>query len=739
MGQRGPPVKSIPLYLLLTISLLIPGGAGCSSRATEETRLSLSTAASNILIVSFDDEFGSIRFSQDPLTSGVDHWVVNGKAPVEVYHRSRSIDEKPKGRDGEYPVSRAYWIYLVLEDNLVAGKSYLIESPYGSHQFIFDPKRMVCESIKVNQVSYLPSSRVRYANLGVYMGDGGPIRFEEPPSYQVLRVEDHASLYSGTAEYRGDDTEVAPGLVSSGEHVYRLDISSVPEGGPYVIYLEGTGISPEFHISQEKVGEIASTYARFLYHQRCGMPLGPPHTEFVREACHTEVRDTRQPWSSNGFIQVTGTEPVISVTGGYHDAADFDRRPFHTIIPILLLGYYEAFPDHFRDGQYGIAESGNTLPDILDEALWGVRLWENLQILDPLDPHYGAVRSGTETSRHPQYGTVDSSTDTLVYGTWEESAEVSAFAAGMMAQAARLLVPFEGFSERASELYARAQRAYEVLPLLRADDHETPTSALMYASLQLALAARVFEPQREKAVSELEEQFAALARSLLVSDGHWPEQYRPGNSMARIQTVHFSSFLLLEESFDEQLQEQLREIVFTQADKGGYMGFDLSIPFYPQGAEKAYGWGAATAQGRYGDPIAFAYRLTEDEQKRSHYLSVLSQLGDYALGLNPLGQSYVTGLGTNQVTSPLHLDSYTAKEEGLGTIPGLLVYGPSEGRSRAEYQRVISDTLYPEWEQLPLQRRWADGWSLVNNNEFTVWETSVWNLCLYGVLFDSGS
>jgi len=732
-------MKLLSKYTLLIISLMILGGAGCSSRGTGETRLSLSTAASNILVVEFNDEFGSLRFDQDPLTSDTSHWNVNGKAPEEVYHRSRSIDEKPKSSNGEYPVSRAYWIYLVLDHDLVAGKSYLVESPYGSVSFIFDPKRMVCESLKVNQVSYLPSSRVRYATLGVFMGDGGSIRFPSPPSYQVLRVLDHDSLYSGTAEYRGDDTAAAPGLVSSGEHVYHLDISSVPEGGPYIIYLEGAGISPAFYISDEKVGEIAATYARFLYHQRCGMVLEQPYTETEREACHTRVRDTREPWSANGSIKATGNEPLISVTGGYHDAADFDRRPYHTIIPILLMGYYEAFPSHFSDGQYAIAESGNTLPDMLDEALWGLLLWENLQILDPDDPHYGAVRSGTETSRHPEYGKVDSGTDTLVYGTWEATGEVSAFTAGMMAQAARLLSPFEGFTERASQLYGKAQLAYDALPLFYEDAGEKAAGAVMYASLQLALAAQVFEPDRGDYIRNLEERFIFLAHELLITDGYWPEQYRPGNLTAKIQTVHFSSFLLMSESFDDQLQRQLIEIVIRQAEKGGYMGFDLSIPLYPQGATKAYGWGAATAQGRYGDPIAFAYRLTEDEEKRSHYLSVLSQLADYALGLNPLGQSYVTGLGTHQVNSPLHLDSYTAKKEGLGNIPGLLVYGPSEGRSKADYQRAVSDTLYPAWEQLPLQRRWADGWSLVNNNEFTVWETSVWNLCLYGVLYDGGT
>jgi len=121
-------------------------------------------------------------------------------------------------------------------------------------------------------------------------------------------------------------------------------------------------------------------------------------------------------------------------------------------------------------------------------------------------------------------------------------------------------------------------------------------------------------------------------------------------------------------------------------------------------------------------------------------LGILSQFGDYALGLNPLGQSYVTGLGAVQPQSPLHLDSWFTKTDlGLGNVPGLLIYGPSEERSGADYQRVVSDAVYPRWEELPLQRRWADGWSLVNNNEFTVWEIMVWNICLYGVLNGPGA
>ena len=721
--------------------LLVLIGSVCSARGTSEATLTITTAAPHILVVSFTDDFGSFRLPIDPLSTGISDWTINGKPPLSVYHRSGSVDELPKTSKGEYPVMRKYWTYLVLEKTLIAGSSYTIEGPFGKKTIIFDPQEILCESLKVNQVSYLPSSSIRYANLGVYMGSGGSYLFPSPPSYQVLQAQDGNVVLSGIAEYRGDDTEVSPLKVSSGEQVYRLDLSMVPSGGPYVVLLEGAGISPAFYISNEEVGFIASTYARFLYHQRCGIALEKPYTEYVREACHTEVALTRTPWSIGGGITVTKSDPRIPMQGGYHDAGDFDRRPFHTIIPILLLGYYEAFPSHFVDGQYTIVESGNGLPDFLDEALWGVLLWENLQILDSRDVQYGAIMAGTETSAHPEYGKVNATSDSLEYGTWAVSAEVTALGSGMMAQAARLLLAFPGYEQKALDLYRKSQLAFDALARLKTDEGkpylEEASAAMLYASLQNALTVGYFEPDNRKKQKSFQVQFSELADTLLVKDGFWPQQYRPGNITARIQTVYFSSFLLLKSNFDEQLQQKLKKLVFKQAKEGGYMGFDSSFPFYAQGATKAYGWGAATAQGRYADVVAFAYRLEENSEKRAYYLGILSQFADYALGLNPLGQSYVTSLGTVQVNSPLHLDSwFTRNEKGLGPVPGLLVYGPSAERSGATYQRVVSDTLYPLWDDLPLQRRWTDGWSLVNNNEFSVWETSVWNMCLYGVLYD---
>ncbi|AEV30028.1 glycosyl hydrolase family 9 [Sphaerochaeta pleomorpha str. Grapes] len=737
MHNVGTLKKTRTLFLLLSyLSVVL---LSCNGGKVEQPSLTVSMAAPKVLVVSFTDSFNPDNLVSNPLKSTSSDWVVNARHPQTVYVAARSRDELPKTQKGDYPIETEYKIYLVLDESFQNGESYMVSGPFGSTSFLFDDKTMFCESIKVNQEGYHPQSSVRYANLGIFLGNGGSLLFPSTPAYKVLDAKTQNVLVMGKAEFRGDDTKVEKNLVSSGEYVYRLDLSAVPEGGPYVIQIEGCGVSYPFEISYTAVEHIAYTYTRGLYHQRCGIALQKPYTEFTRDACHTEVGLTRNTWSASGKIEVDSRSPMLAIYGGYHDAGDFDRRPYHTIIPILLLGYYEAFPDHFIDSQYNLPESGNGLPDFLDEALWGIASWEQLQILDERDHQRGGIMAGTETSGHPEYGKTNAATDSLVYGTWAVSEEVTAYGAGMMAQAARLLYAFPLWRTKAQELFDRAMLAWNYLDTKMTDKgfytENTETSAMLYASLQLSLALPLFEPQLEHLQEKLQILFETLATKLLVEDGYWPQQYRPGNAYAQIQTVHFSSYLLTQKPHDLMLAETLKKLVFDQADKGGYMGFDMEKAFYPQGATKTYGWGAATAQGRYADVYAFAYRMETDAKKKQSLFDILCQFGDYDLGLNPLGKSFVTGLGVDQVQSPLHLDSwFTRNEQGLGNVPGILVYGPSEERSKAEYQMIVSNTLFPSWDKLPLQRRWADGWSLVNNNEFTVWETMVWNICLYGVL-----
>ncbi len=692
--------------------------------STDSVLIGIDTASPQHLDIVLETSDATASIS--PILSP-EHWSVEGNRITGISRYSVPWDEKP-ALGTSYPVIVRHHIYLTLASPLVQGSSSRIKTPYGTMTFRFDEHESFCSSIKVNQAGYAGASRVRYGLYGVWLGDGGSPKVQEPVRYQVIRESDRAVILSGTAPVSRDDRALVP--AGSGERVYTLDLAAVPAGGPYFVTVRGAGRSRSFTVGNSSSSSIAKVLARGFYHQRCGIALDSRYTDFYRDECsnHVTVALTRTPWTPSGWIEVSPSTPAIEVRGGYHDAGDFDRRPYHTIIPILMLAYQEAFPGISTDGEYNIPESGNGIPDFLDEALWAVLGWENLQLPD------GAVMAGTETRRHPVYGRDGAASEdpSNLYGTWDADMKTTLEAAGFFALAARLVRPYD--EKRSNALLAKAERAW-LSSRARSAGAALPEPAEMYAALQLYLSKSLIQ-----GISSLDSlyhrRFSELARKMVVSTGVWPDQYLPGNNMAGVQTAHFFSYLITAAPVDSSLKKDLADTVRADAEAGGYMG-NLSLQPYPVGATRSIGWGAATAQGRYADVYCFAYRLNPDRR----YVDTVSQYADYALGLNPLGKSFVSGLGTDQVNSVLHLDSYFTRygkgpHEGnpVGNVPGLVVYGPSEGRSDAPYQRAVSDLVYPSWESLPVQRRWADGWSLVNSNEFSVWETSVWNLCMHAFL-----
>lgn len=711
---------------LLPIALLIltPTGVSCA----QERLTGAHRAAPDVLVVTVESGPHPEDASyENPIRTDANEWRVNGQRAKSVHLYSLPWDQE----FGKKDVTVLHRVFLRLSEPVKNETPVHIQTPHGDKKIAFSDTQTLCESIKVNQVGYNAGATSRYANFGVYMGDGGSLRLSKPPSYRVTSVSTGKTVFSGTGIYMADDTD--PKAVSSGEHVYRLPLNTVPEGGPYYVVVEGCGRSPAFGIGRDYSREIAKVLTRGLFHQRCGIALDPKHTEHPRDECHTQVGDTRSKFNpEKPFIKGASGAPQMPIRGGYHDAADFDRRPTHLIIPVTMLSYYEAFPQHFVDGQYDIPESGNGIPDFLDEALWSLKSWEYLQVTDAGDPEYGGVRSGTEAGRHPDWG-VTAAQDELAYGTWEITKEATATAAGVFAHASRMLKPYD--AERSAALLERARLGWQFLE--KRKQTAPPTTALMYAALQLYLAT---------GEQSFHKKFSHVARAIVLRGGPWPEQYSPGNWEAKATTSHFFSYLITERAVEENLRKALSDRIFQVADRGTYMGPRPEKEPYPKGVSKFLGWGSGTGQGRYADAYMFAWRLTQDPSQRELYFNAASQYADYALGLNPMGTSYVTGLGTWVPRSPLHLDSYFSRkrareksgnpQDHSGDVPGIAVYGPAQGRSMMPYQRVVSDKLYPGWDELPPERRWGHGWSLVNGNEFTV-DFMLWGVVLHGFLYDA--
>jgi len=311
---------------ILTFFLLFFGVNQVFSKVTfKEVR-----TASNTVIVAF---FTSDTVNIDEIgITDLSQWKINGK-------QAKSINKYVMQTN-----SCNHHIYLETE-KLSNGKKYKVETPFGNKEFTFSDREIFCESIKTNQVGYSALSKVRYANFAIWLGTGGSRKIEGIlPGYEVFETATGKSVFKGKIREFGED-------VSAGGFVYRIDLASVPEGGPYKIAVEGFGCSYPIGVGGEFSKMLAHNIFRAQYLQRCGCPINEP--DIRKHACHTLIYDVDGP-IGEANIDVVGNERTFKMYGGYHDAGDADRRAYHMANPILNLMIYEAFPGYFTDDQYRI-------------------------------------------------------------------------------------------------------------------------------------------------------------------------------------------------------------------------------------------------------------------------------------------------------------------------------------------------------------------------------------------------
>jgi endoglucanase len=399
------------------------------------------TASDNVITLFFNSDIVNI--------DGIDisdpsAWTVNRK-PVKALNKFVTEADASE-----------HHIYLTV-DKLKPGKRYVIRTPYGKSAFRFKEEQVFCEAIKTNQVGYSALGHVRYANLAVWLGDGGARKIDGAlPEYKVIDGKGR-KVTTGTVTEIGEDR-------SSGDYVYRIDLSSVPEGGPYKVVVKGFGSSYPFGVGGDFARKIAWTSFRALYHQRCGVPVVKPYAEWdIRtKPCHETVYLTYGP-IGEARLRVTGEEPTIKAWGGYHDAGDADRRTYHMDVSSSLLTTYEMFPEFFTDDQFNIPDKfdenfnilgkGNGIPDIIDEAEWGTMFWEYVQT------ETGEMPWGTETTGYSPFTTYDR--EDHLFGTEVLSDITAAWASALFVHLARIIQPYR--PDRTQQLMERAALARTTL------------------------------------------------------------------------------------------------------------------------------------------------------------------------------------------------------------------------------------------------------------------------------------
>jgi peptidoglycan/xylan/chitin deacetylase (PgdA/CDA1 family) len=165
---------------------------------------------------------------------------------------------------------------------------------------------------------------------------------------------------------------------------YRLDFSDFKKQGKYYVKIDSI-VSPQFEINSYVYKGSADFMLKYMRQQRCGF------NPFLKDSCHTH----------DGFT-IYGPMPDgthLDVTGGWHDASDYLQYSATSANATLnMLLAYRDFPTSFKDENEANGLPGkNNIPDILDEANWGLewllkmypkKTWLFNQIADDRD-HVG--------------------------------------------------------------------------------------------------------------------------------------------------------------------------------------------------------------------------------------------------------------------------------------------------------------------------------------------------------------
>lgn len=647
------------------------------------------SASNNVLVAFFKSDTVDLE-EIDISDPGL--WKINGQTPVAL---SRYVMQADKCN---------HHIYLTTE-TLKEGKKYTLETPYGSTRFTFLEQEIFCESIKTNQAGYSSRSSARYANFAIWLGTGGAVKIENDlPEYYVISLAGGKKVASGKLSEIGEDE-------SSGDYVYRIDLSDVPEGGPYKVVVRGYGSSYPFGVGGDFSRKLAYTIFRAQYLQRCGCPVHDP--EIRKNPCHTLIYDVDGP-IGEANIDVVGDERTFACYGGYHDAGDADRRAYHMANPVINLMIYEAFPEYFTDGQfdipgdfdeaYQILNYENGVPDIIDEAAWGTLAWEYLQNDD------GSIHFGTETRRYPDPFAAPLDLDDKKYGTVKTDPRATSTGAGLFLHLARILEPYD--PDRAKILAERGDLAMQACRDTIADPER------LYYHIQRYLLLN--EEIDHEGIRELYPIAGGLKDNLFVTPGYSLNDKRFDNPS------YILSYILADKAItDPEIVDFFKMAIREAADANIQ---ELRKRAYPVGNNSdGRDWGHNVRQPQYACAPLLQWRLSGEQE----YFDAASELMDWKLGLNPLGISFVTGIGFHSVWNLHDRESAYTISKGWGPKPGITAFGPgvTGWRSRA---RVI-----PSIQELAEERQYTDDLDIISFNEFTIFETMHYD-ALYTILSGGG-
>lgn len=222
--------------------------------------------------------------------------------------------------------------------------------------------------IVVDQFGYLPQAPKVAVIRNPQTGFDSWQSFTPGNNYALVDAHSGQTMLTGSPVAWKNGTIDA----SSGDQVWWFDFSEVTTTGTYYIHDVDQNLrSYEFRISPSVYNEVMKHAVRSFFYQRAGFAKELPYAEagWVDGASHI---GPQQDKNARLFSEPNNPETERDLSGGWYDAGDYNKYTSWNASYVIemMLAYLEK-PAVWTD-DYNIPESGNGIPDLLDEAKWGI-------------------------------------------------------------------------------------------------------------------------------------------------------------------------------------------------------------------------------------------------------------------------------------------------------------------------------------------------------------------------------
>jgi len=525
----------------------------------------------------------------------------------------------------------------------------------------------VSKEIRLNQLGFYPDApKIAIITAAGFL------------NFSVTSSDKKETVFTGKLK-----TSAEPGL--NGKKTLIADFTSLTKPGRYIITVKGLGNSFPFAIGNSVYHLLANASVKAYYYQRASTALPEKYAgKWHRAAGHPDNKVLIHP-SAATEKRPAGT--VISAPRGWYDAGDYNKYIVNSGITMgTLLSLCEDFPDYIKTQNLNIPESGNKIPDVLDEIIYNLRWMLTMQ-----DPNDGGVYNKLtnadfdamvmpDAAKSPRYVVQKGTGATLDF-------------AAVTAKAGRILKKYK------KELPGLADSCLKAS--VKAWGWAQANANMVYD--QNKMDAR-FTPQITTGGygdRSFGDEFIWAAAELYISTGNntyydavnmFPDERMPVPSWGNVRLMGYYALLSNQNRLSGKANADLPMLktrMVKLADDLINGVDDRAYQTVMGKSNRDFGWGSNSVAANQGMVLIKACLLTKDRKYLNFALSNL----DYLLGRNATGYSYVTGIGYKTPMHPHHRQSVA--DGVVDPVPGLLVGGPNPGmQDGIKVPSIVPDEAY---------------------------------------------